>query len=117
MLHRPRRAPAPPQDGGSYASLAALKDAYIKAGDTCETLTPTNVKRTAESGRCGQVWLETYVSHADAAATVQDWKDTFSRPDSPQETPMLVGQNWIIQAPDAAQLQTKLGGQLVKIGG
>ncbi|MFC7847081.1 hypothetical protein ACFUTU_01245 [Arthrobacter sp. NPDC057388] len=107
--------PTPPADGGSFSTLAELQEAYVAAGGDCGNLDQANnVKLAAESGNCNdQTVISTYISTADVSQVIQNVKALNEEIDFQSDDVWLTGQNWIINGPDAADMQEKLGGRLV----
>jgi hypothetical protein len=108
--------PKPPADGGTYASLADLRDAYVQAGGECPDLDQTNkVRRSAESGVCtDDRILSTYLTSDDLAYVVNNVKGLYQGTNTEGSGgTWLVGKNWILNVPDSKAMRWKLGGQLV----
>lgn len=100
-----------------YGSLEELRDAAIEAGYVCEDWVADNrVTLAAESGTCDDSSvLSTYASDSDLQQQLDQEKElTETLLDSGiSTTPKLIGENWIIKAPEAADLRAALGGTLV----
>lgn len=105
----------PPADGGSYSSLEELQQAYIDAGGDCASLDhANNVTLAAESGNCNEdTVISTYLSPEMAQEVIQNNKALNEELGYESDSMWLVGQNWIINSPDAAETQEEMGGQLV----
>ncbi|GAA2177202.1 hypothetical protein GCM10009784_26890 [Arthrobacter parietis] len=105
----------PPADGGSYSTLKQLQQAYVAAGGDCSELVQRNsVSLAAESGDCNdQTVISTYISTADLSELIQTNKALNEEYDLESDSVWLTGQNWIINSPDAVEMQEKLGGRLV----
>lgn len=103
-----------PTPDARYGTVEALKDAAVEAGLECKRWRQTNVvKLAAESGECNKdSVLATFASEGD----LQDQLRTYRNLDDLQEkydlppSPRLIGPNWIINAPEAPELQPQLGG-------
>lgn len=106
----------PPADGGSFSSLADFQQAYIAAGGDCSGLDFANsITLAAESGNCNdQTVISTYISSADVSELIQKNKALNEALDSDSDTVWLTGQNWVLNSPDAAAMQEKMGGRLVR---
>lgn len=111
-------ATTPPADGGTYSTVADLKDAYVAAGGDCPSFSQGNeVKLAAESGECGtNTVLSTYVSNSDVSQVIQNAKTFWEKLDLTDDSTWLVGQNWIINSHQSADVRGKLGGKLVSFG-
>lgn len=107
---------APPADGGSFSSLADLQEAYVAAGGECSQWVQGNrVTLAAESGDCdGDTVLSTFISSDQIAELIQSNKDLHKELEMESDSVWLVGQNWVINSPDAVEIQEELGGQLVR---
>ncbi|PNH86080.1 hypothetical protein CXZ05_02960 [Arthrobacter sp. AFG20] len=92
-----------------------MHDAYVAAGGDCANLNQTNnVKLAAESGTCNdQTVISTYISTADVSQLIQNNKALNEELDFHSDGVWLTGQNWVINSPDAPDMQEKLGGRLV----
>lgn len=106
---------APPADGGTFSTVAALKAAYVKAGGACPEFSQTNrVTLAAESADCSKdTVLSTYVSSSDISQLIQNVKKLNAEVKSTGGNSWLVGENWVINSPAAAKMQEKLGGKVV----
>lgn len=106
---------APPTSGGTYATVVALKNAYVKAGGECPDFVQTNrVTLAAESAECStNSVISTYVSSSDISQLIQNVKKLNAEVKSTGGNSWLVGENWVINSPTAAKMQEKLGGKVV----
>lgn len=106
---------APPANGGTYSTVLALKDAYVKAGGACPDFVQTNrVTLAAESAECSKdTVISTYVSSSDISQLIQNVKKLNAEVKSTGGYSWLVGENWVINSPTAAKMQEKLGGKVV----
>jgi hypothetical protein len=103
--------PEVPPEGQVYGSVGELREAYEAAGGDCSSWSQTNqVTVAAESGTCGtDTVLSTYTNSADRDSIVE-----FQRAFSDfADTNLLVGANWIVNSPNAAQVRETLRGTLV----
>ncbi|MCC3299780.1 hypothetical protein [Arthrobacter caoxuetaonis] len=105
---------APPANGGTYATVVELKDAFVEAGGECPAFDQDNaVTLAAESADCSDsAVLSTFLSSSTIDQLIQDNKEVFADIDF-EMNPWLVGENWVINAPGAAELREKLGGTVV----
>lgn len=106
----------PPADGGTFGTVAELKDAFVEAGGACPEFNQTNrVKLAAESAECSSTAvLSTYLSSSDISQLIQNKKELTEQLDSSVKTnSWLVGQNWVINSPETTELREKLGGKVV----
>lgn len=105
----------PPADGGTYATVEALKDAFVEAGGACPEFVQSNrVTLAAESADCSKdTVLSTYVSSGDISQLIQNVKKLNEQFKSSGDNSWLVGENWVINSPSAADMQEKLGGKVV----
>jgi hypothetical protein len=100
----------------SYDGVEDLRDAYIRAGGECNDWNKSNkVTGAAESGECGgSVVLSTYLSSQAAQDQVKTTKEALG---DTIALHWLVGENWIINAPDVDDVKKKLGGTIVSSSG
>lgn len=106
---------APPANGGTFPTVVALKNAFVKAGGACPAFNQTNrVKLAAESAECStNTVISTYISSSDISELIQVNKKLNAEIKSSGGNSWLVGENWVINSPTAAQMQEKLGGKVV----
>lgn len=97
-----------PADGGSYKDVTALKDAFVKAGGTCDGWSTHNKSLLADTaGACGGDYA---LSVYDDMEKMKLWVDTqrmMSRPGA------VVGKNWTISGINPQPVHDKLGGELI----
>lgn len=103
-----------PPSAQKYQTVVALKEAAVAAGLSCPAWNQDNVvQAAAESGNCSDdTVLSTYVTDADlqfAVRNMQDMGELLKEQNIP-DNPILVGPNWIINAPTADKLADVLGG-------
>lgn len=108
-------ASSPP---ATYESAAALRDAYVKAGGTCNDWKQENkVKGAAQSGTCdGGVVVSTYLTKDAVQQRVADTKASWL---GDLDGRWLAGDNWIVnpaEGDDVGELKKKLGGVVVEFG-
>lgn len=98
-----------------YDSVIDLRDAFVEAGGDCPDFKQTNrVTYAAESANCSsETVLSTYLSAEATQKRVDESKKAFGSLDS---STWLVGENWIVNAPNPESLQDELGGQLISWG-
>lgn len=98
-----------------YDSVNDLRDAFVNAGGECPSYEQGNgVKYSAESATCSDsTVLSTYLSSETVQKRVDESKTALQGMDS---STWLVGENWIINAPNPEGLQEKMGGQLISWG-
>jgi hypothetical protein len=103
-----------PPTAQRYPTVEALKDAAVAAGLPCSGWVQDNVvTEAAESGHCTDAdVLTTYTTDADLQAAVENARsmNEMLKENKVETTPMLIGPNWIINAPTADKLAPKLGG-------
>ncbi len=99
-----------------YSTVVDLRDAMIEAGYDCPHWKQTNaVKFSAESGSCsGRDSLSVYATKRDLARQVDTWRE-FSAQWAISER-ILVGPNWIINAPKPAEWAEIMGGTVTTAG-
>jgi hypothetical protein len=109
--------PAAPvsQDGGSYGTVIALRDAFKKAGATCTAWAedPSQaMPKSAQSGECDDWSLGTYASQSDKQWFVSYVQNQSAQAGDSDPTGLLVGKNWIIYGRESkiAQMQPLFGG-------
>lgn len=105
---------APPASGGTYATVVELKDAFVEAGGSCPAFNQTNaVTLAAESASCStSTVMSTFLSGSAIEELIQSNKELYAEVDI-DPNPWLVGENWVINDPDAAAMREKLGGTVV----
>jgi hypothetical protein len=105
----------PPADGGSYATVGALKAAFVKAGGACPDFKQTNrITLAAESAECStNTVISTYVSSNDISQLIQTVKKLNADLKTTGGNSWLVGENWVINSPTSTDMQEKLGGKIV----
>ena len=118
--NQPQAAPSPTPTGPPvaqrYGTVVALKDAAVQAGFTCPKWVQDNVVQdSAESGHCADDDVfSTYATSADLQTGADNIKgmNQMMRDNHLDPGVVLVGPNWIINAPDpdVTRLVKKLGG-------
>lgn len=106
----------PPANGGTYATVEELKNAFVEAGGSCPSFTQHNRGTlSAESADCAtNSVLSTYISSEDVSQLIQNNKKMNEELGyTSQSNSWLVGENWVINAPDATQVRENLGGLVV----
>ncbi|GAA2175132.1 hypothetical protein GCM10009846_23800 [Agrococcus versicolor] len=95
---------APSEQLGTIDSIETLRDAYVAAGGACEWEAIDE-----RSGNCAGdailVLTESEEQEADILATYEAVAGL-------APSTVLVGENWILNAPDAAEVQDALGGEV-----
>lgn len=107
---------SPPEDGGTYPTVVALKNAIVKAGGACQEFVQTNrITLAAQSAECAKdTVISTYLSSSDISQLIQNNKKLNADLKSTSKgNSWLVGENWVINAPTAGKLREKLGGKVV----
>jgi hypothetical protein len=88
--------------------VTELKDAFVKAGGTCDDWSTHNKSILADSaGACGDAYA---LSVYDDMENMKLWVDTtrmMSRPG------VVVGKNWTISGVNPKPVHDKLGGELI----
>lgn len=111
--------PTAPAEPVSYGTVTDLRDAAIASGYVCKNWKQSNtVSLAAESGTCdGESVLTTYASDADLQSQLDQEKSNAEMLTDAgiETTPVLVGPNWLLKAPEAPDLREALGG--IVIGG
>lgn len=89
----------------------------MKAGGACPAFHQGNrVKLAAESADCSEnAVLSTYLSSSDISQLIQNNKEQNANPafSKIERHSWLVGENWVINSPEASQLREELGGKVV----
>lgn len=94
---------------GKVSTIEDLRDAYIEAGGVCNWDQTDVVTGAVASGNCSdKSVLMLFADSADRTAAVARMGSM-----TEFEKHLLVGENWIINAPDVADVQEKLGGKVV----
>lgn len=97
----------PPAGGGTHESATEVKDAFVKAGGTCENWTAGNkVKAAKSSGTCGEKYS---ISVYDDTAELTSWRSLIKTLDLNG----LSGKNWAISGEVPEDVQKKLGGDVI----
>lgn len=96
----------------TYDNASDLKDAFVKAGGSCDQWKQTNkVQIASQSGECGtSTVLSVYLSSDAVERRIEATKSSIFGSTGDD---WLVGENWIVNSPDARQYQEKLGGRIV----
>jgi len=101
----------------TFSGVVDLRDAAVEAGYVCPHWQQSNaITLAAESGDCSdESVLSTYASDGDLQQQLDIDKEMADLlTDSGIETtPSLVGPNWILKDPRAADLRDSLGGVVV----
>lgn len=101
-----------PEKNATYETVEGLKEAYVDAGGVCDDWSQTNaVEIAAQSGECGEsTVLSVYLSSEAVERRIEATKGSMF---AEIMDDWLVGENWIIHADDATDLQGELGGRIV----
>lgn len=98
----------PPADGGSFSDVTALKDAFVKAGGTCDNWSTHNKSLLASSaGSCGDAYALSVYEDMDKR---DQWVETMR---TLNIGGTVAGKNWTISGTDAKPVHDKLGGELL----
>lgn len=91
----------------TYRSVEELKDAFVKAGGTCDNWNQSNqVVLANESGTCSdQNVLSIYASESAVDEALEAYKSLGST-----DSTLLIGENWIINDPSVKDLDPAIGG-------
>jgi hypothetical protein len=113
-------APTTAQQVGSVSAIDDLVEAYTAAGGVCNWTQTDVITRAAASGTCR-------TANASTCDTATDWAvlsvyaSTSARDEIAENirtgdcpTPLLVGENWILNASDAPAVAVALGGELYR---
>lgn len=94
----------------TYGTVAELKDAAVAGGYYCAKWDQNNkVTKAAQSGTCsGQDVFSIYSTTADRDSVVSTMKAL-----TPDDMHLVVGPNWILNAPSPEAWQKVLGGTVV----
>lgn len=104
------RKPAEPQN---YSDISQLKKAFVEAGGLCDYWEQTNkVTSALQSGDCDSMTVLSLFSSNEAAnAAALELKNLKVKIGG--ELTLLVGANWLINAPSVRDIQPTLGGLLI----
>jgi len=95
-----------------FASVTALRDAYVAAGGVCTGWVQDNeVDAAAESGNCDTGVLMTFLSPSSAQEQATTLKQLHEDSGIPGQ--FAVGGNWILNTDDSAAVATAMGGTVV----
>lgn len=102
----------PDKTGGSYDDVEALRDAFVKAGGSCDDWNLSNkVNGAAQSGECGtDTVLSTYLTHDAVQDRIAETKESIF---GEMGGEWLTGENWVINTDDVRGIQKKMGGTIV----
>lgn len=106
----PTPTPSPTATGlGKVSTIDELRDAFIAEGGVCNWNQTDVVRDATASGDCSdQTVLSIYADVADRDLVV-DRLVSFGL----DELTLLVGDNWIINSPEAESMQPALGGEWI----
>lgn len=92
----------------TYGTVTELRDALVAAGYECPAWEQADqVKLAAQSGSCSDAdVLSVYVGAEDRDVVVATLKEFGG-------ASLLVGENWILNSPEAPAFQAKMGGVVV----
>lgn len=95
----------------TYRSVEELRDAFVEAGGDCPEWDQTNaVTASSESGTCSTTTvLSIYSSTSDRDVVVDNIR---AMAEVIGGANLLVGENWIINDPNVADLDPEMGGTL-----
>lgn len=100
----------------TYDNVEQLRDAYVDAGGNCDNYTPTHTSDGAKSSAsCSrQTVIVVYANHDAVNDQIELLKNS-GISGLIGDSERLVGENWMINAPDLEQIQKKMGGEIVSI--
>lgn len=104
--------PSQPETGNKperYATVAALRDAMIESGYHCPRWVQSdNVTKALQSGSCNDNdVLSIYLDSAAVQSSIEVLKGMDA------EVTLAVGENWIVNSPDAEAVSQMIGGTVV----
>ena len=109
----PYEGPQYTGDPTRYESVEAIRDAYLEAGGTCEQWERVDPGGIAEEvGRCSDAVVMARFRDAAQLENALEQADALAVP-----TRRLVGENWMLNAPDAAERSEGMRGRIEEIGG
>ncbi len=101
-----------PSGPKEYGSIEELVAAYEDAGQYCDWTETDQITAALASGTCGSTSvLSLWLDSGDAMNSAENLAEMMRSFGS--EPSLLVGPNWLINDPAAAELQKKLGGKLI----
>ena len=98
----------------TYSSVEELRAAFENAGGSCPNWTQDDAVTDArESGNCGaNTVMMVFDSAEEANEKAGVLRQMLSAFDL--EINLLVGENWVVNSPDAAVVEPSLGGKLIE---
>lgn len=98
----------------TYDSIEDLRDAFVDAGGNCPEFSVTDPSDLAtSSARCSSsTVIAIYPDHDAVLAQIDKVKGS-GLSGLIGDSTRLIGENWMINAPDLEQIQKELGGEIV----
>lgn len=106
----PAADPTPtPTELGKVSTIEQVRDAYIDAGGVCNWEQTDVVTAATASGTCSSSTVIMLFTDRTERETVVANLRAFKMDD--RDLTLLVGENWIINSPEAEDMQSELGGE------
>jgi hypothetical protein len=96
---------------GKVSAIDEVRDAFIEAGGVCNWEQTDQVTAATASGECSSKTVIMLFDDRAERETVVTNLQTLKMTDS--DLTLLVGENWVINSPDAEAMQDELGGEWV----
>lgn len=107
----PQAAPTPTSIAiGKASTIEDVRDAFIDAGGVCNWEQTDVVKAATASGECSSHTVIMLFSDRSERETVVSNLQQFKLEGG---LTLLVGENWVINSPEAEDMQSQLGGEWV----
>ncbi|MGA6128854.1 MULTISPECIES: hypothetical protein [unclassified Microbacterium] len=97
------------QELGRISTIDELKDAFIDAGGVCNWKQTDVVTDATASGECSDQTVLMLFANTDE----KDELVSFLSEGTISEPTLLVGENWVINSPEAEAMQETLGGDWI----
>lgn len=95
---------------GKVSTIEQLRDAFIDAGGVCNWAQDDGVVDSTASGTCSSTTVLSIYTTTEKRDAVVD-RVTSLNGMIDQASTLLVGENWIINSPEAESMQETLGGE------
>jgi hypothetical protein len=99
---------------GKVSTIEQVRDAFIAAGGVCNWKQDDRVDDATASGTCSDQTVIMLFANPDDKAMVAN---RLSEVLAGVGTHLLVGDNWIINSPEAVKMQKEIGGKVVEHAG
>lgn len=99
---------------GKVSTIDEVVDAFTAAGGVCNWKQDDVVDEAVASGNCSDAAvISIYANSDDRDQSIENNRAIFELLGAEVELNLLVGENWIINSPEAESMQSALGGEWV----